>query len=267
MNNRVTSLIASDGRPIPLPGLTGLRGVGAMWVFIYHAQVVQNNPLFDAGYMGVDVFFILSGFVLSHAYSMQGWSSNGYLYFFRARMARLYPMHLTALILLLVLVLLWPHFTAPFAPGKFSGSELAASIFLVQSWGFGNPDPWNGPAWSLSAEMFASLIFPAVLIAARKSSLLANPIWLCNALLALFIVFLIITNNPNPGVIGRAGMVRMICEFGCGCVLYQAFGAGVRATWRATGGRSTDPGWAAGREIFIYHVVCISDCCPALRRE
>jgi peptidoglycan/LPS O-acetylase OafA/YrhL len=52
-------------RPVKvISGLTGLRGIGAAWVVLFHLQQGSEIPVLDVGYMGVDLFFILSGFVL-----------------------------------------------------------------------------------------------------------------------------------------------------------------------------------------------------------
>lgn len=56
-------------KPKIIPGLTGLRGVAAVWVVLYHFLAGSGIPVLNAGYLGVDIFFILSGFVLSHVYA------------------------------------------------------------------------------------------------------------------------------------------------------------------------------------------------------
>ena len=89
--------------PADLKSLTGLRIVAAGWVLVYHFRNrlgldLEQVGMIDKGYLGVDLFFILSGFILSHVY-VRAWAEGRFPYssFLWARLARLYPVHLLTL--------------------------------------------------------------------------------------------------------------------------------------------------------------------------
>jgi peptidoglycan/LPS O-acetylase OafA/YrhL len=100
-----------------IQSLTPLRGIAAIWVICFHYMVVyfsfhteQFSWVLNKGYLAVDMFFILSGFVLSHVYwrtftSDAADHAKGYRNFIGARIARLYPLHLFNLCQFLVATL------------------------------------------------------------------------------------------------------------------------------------------------------------------
>ena len=211
-----------------LPGLTGLRGVGALWVVTYHAQYGMSLPIASAGYLGVDLFFILSGFVLSHAHQNIQWTLRNYWSFLRNRFARIFPMHWAALTFLFLILVVFPEIKHDM-PTKFAQPDLIKSALLIQNWGFGGAGSWNGPAWSLSMEWLVSIGFPVFLLISQRVVRPISAVLLCAACLASFAAFLALTHNPNPGVISsRAGLVRTVCEFMAGCLLYRHYAAGVK---------------------------------------
>lgn len=213
---------------VPLPGLTGLRGVGALWVVAFHAEYGVGLPVAGAGFLGVDMFFILSGFVLSHAHGRTRWGWTEYGTFLQGRFARLFPLHWLVLVLVALVLIRMPQIREEM-PHLFGWPELIASSLLVQGWGIGRPASWNVPAWSLSAEWLVSIGFPvfaAVAGRVRRPGLAMAGCLLC---LGCFAAFLAITGNPDTDVTARAGVVRAVCEFAAGCLLYQAYAAGLRA--------------------------------------
>src|SRR3954454_3562871 len=190
-----------------VPGLTGLRGIGALWVMFSHAQYELDLPILEHGSLGVDLFFILSGFVLSHAHGAMRLDWAAYRSFVRDRFARIFPLHWAALLLLLCILIVYPKvyndISSRFQPGDF-----IASVLLVNNWGFTRPMAWNVPAWSLSTEWLVSLAFPAYVLVARRvhrASVAAAGIAAC---LLLFELFLYLTDNPSPAVQTRGGIVR-----------------------------------------------------------
>ena len=213
--------------PDVLDPLTGVRFFLALGVVLFHFQLYWTLPAESAGLLnrarlGVDVFFILSGFILTHVY-LQGERAPRYRRFLAARFARIYPAHLIILLAMLGLVLIAPVFGVGLEPGRFNPVDFAGTLLLVQAW-FPRESMalWNGPAWSLSAEWFAYLTFPAY--AALALRLRTRP-WVLIALAALLFVALDAVYRAWFGlVLPRAedslGILRIIPEFLYGIGLY-----------------------------------------------
>lgn len=221
----------SGPAPIPFPDvldpLTSVRFFLALGVVLFHYQLYWTLPPESAGLLnrarlGVDVFFILSGFILTHVY-LQGDRPLDYRRFLAARFARIYPAHLFILLAMLGLVLAAPLFGIGLEPGRFNPADFAGTLLLVQAW-FPRETLvlWNGPAWSLSAEWFAYLAFPAY--AALALRLRTRP-WVVIAFAAILFVALDAIYRAQFGrVLPRAedsmGILRIIPEFLYGIGLY-----------------------------------------------
>jgi peptidoglycan/LPS O-acetylase OafA/YrhL len=114
------------------------------------------------GYLGVDLFFILSGFILCHVYLPPfGARRFSYREFLWARLARLYPTHIVTLIGFGALVYLGALVGVRSGGNVLVWPSLPAQLTLTQAWGLAPRGGWNHPAWSISAEWFAYLCFPA----------------------------------------------------------------------------------------------------------
>jgi len=141
-------------RPSRLDALTGLRFWFAFLVVVHHSlQHWFGNgvyPVADFGYIGVDFFFVLSGFVLTWSWRPEVTARR----FWWNRVARIWPLHLTTLVLAVVFVADQIHH-----PGVLG---TVANLLLLQAWVpsdkvyFG----YNAVAWSLSCEVFFYLTFP-----------------------------------------------------------------------------------------------------------
>lgn len=150
--------------------LTGIRGVAAIAVLFHHfgekmeaifPPLAVVAPIRGHGNLGVDLFFILSGFIMTYVYSqhLRNFSVEDYRKFIVKRFARLYPNHLTALLLLLGI---WTVARAAgiTMQGNYSFRDFFMQAFLLN--GFLPNRAWNYPNWSVSIEWFAYLaIFPA----------------------------------------------------------------------------------------------------------
>ena len=157
-----------------IPALTGLRAVAAFWVLALHFGdgVTTGWPaplrnLFSSGFIGVDLFFVLSGFILSWNYlDADRKLTVGRSEFWAARAARILPVYYLSLALSLPLFLLmeFHNGVTPAAIGNTIFTALT-SLTLTQSWAASFSNLWNNPGWSLSVEAFFYLAFP--FIAAR----------------------------------------------------------------------------------------------------
>ena len=144
-----------------LNNLTGLRFYTALWVFLYHFSVYVgglNNFFFDKGYLGVDVFFVLSGFILTYAYHksffLEKVTVKKYYNFLLKRFAKIYPLQI--LTFLIVGVLLYV--------GKYifhqedliiRKDHIVSNLLMIHAWNINDALSWNTHSWSLSAEWFA----------------------------------------------------------------------------------------------------------------
>jgi peptidoglycan/LPS O-acetylase OafA/YrhL len=176
--------------------LTGLRGIAALYVLLFHyfplaATSNFSNPLkrvLDHGYLAVDIFFVLSGFVMAMNYGRSfaaGWSWSAYLRFLGRRIARIYPLYLVATITGFVFVTAgWLNYTHAFP----RATAVMVNLLMIQAWGF--VGSFDSPAWSISAEWAAYLVFPALLMPTmfRRSQWGWLGALICAAVLALLCV-------------------------------------------------------------------------------
>ena len=177
--------------------LDGLRGVAAVLVVAYHLfetyyEGSAAQPI-NHGYLAVDFFFVLSGFVIGYAYDDR-WDRMSTWNFFKRRLIRLHPMVIFGTLLgtvlfyfgscsafplindtpwyMVVLVMLWCFTMIPL-PG---GMDIR---------GWGETNPLNGPAWSLQWEYLANILY--ALLIRRFSKLLLG---ICVAIFAVFTIIL-----------------------------------------------------------------------------
>jgi peptidoglycan/LPS O-acetylase OafA/YrhL len=161
--------------------LSGLRIVAAVWVVLFHFRPLLHDaapglssalsPLLDCGAQGVDLFFILSGFVLTWNYldrMGETWSWRATLHFLWLRLARVWPVYLVTM----HLAALWIIFTLNVghipskAADQLTALNYVRQIVLVQLWIRPYFDGlfWDGPAWSISAEWLAYLLFGVLVL-------------------------------------------------------------------------------------------------------
>ena len=150
--------------------LTGLRGVAAVSVLLYHIphQPAFSQfaiPLFSRAYLAVDLFFILSGFVISYGYHdrvVKHLGTASYVDFLINRMARVWPLHLIVTLVFGLRILLNVSGNQSI---ELNPANILSNLFMVQSWGWGT-EPIAGNSWSVSTEVAAYLIYPLIAILA-----------------------------------------------------------------------------------------------------
>ncbi|HEX4298624.1 MAG TPA: acyltransferase [Devosia sp.] len=144
--------MSASGRPDQFVALAGLRGVAALVVLQWHAQRVIFGPVLPGGYLAVDFFFLLSGWVLAHAYDRRLADGLTVRQFMRLRLIRLYPVYLLAVLMMLAGWALGGRLSLP--------GPLLALLFLPDLLAPGL-DWVVAPAWSLAAELAANIPFAA----------------------------------------------------------------------------------------------------------
>ncbi len=223
-----------------LRSLTSLRFFAALWVVLFHywPNLTGSDimPAFiSKGYLGVELFFTLSGFILCHVYrtSVEAGSFR-YGAFLWARLARVYPLHIATLVGLGAVAMIATAAGVHVDPNILSWASLPAQLTLTQAWGLAPVAGWNHPSWSISAEWFAYLTFPLFAWVALK--LKDRPIMG----VALAIVFLTTLYVGFQSIVGfpltRAtiswGALRIVPCFALGCALH--------AFWRAKPARNAN---------------------------
>lgn len=164
---------AAQVKPNRFEALDAWRGISALVVALVHLtteSVLHRNALVGHGTRFVDFFFVLSGFVIAHAYRerLQHHAAHVWMFLIR-RVGRLWPLHLVVLLVfvgLQVSVLLAAKLGINVGNHvgfeRSSLDQLPANILLVHAWGLYDVPTWNVVSWSISTEMFAYCVFAAM---------------------------------------------------------------------------------------------------------
>ena len=208
--------------------LTGIRGVAASLIVFLHfypawvlllPELSVGSPIAVRGSVGVDLFFILSGFILSYVYGAgeRGFDLGGYRRFVWFRLARIYPNHLATLAVLVFLVVAAAARHVGLT-GDYPFSGLPWQLTLTHAWPDARGGAWNYPSWSISAEWFAYLcVFPAVWRWLRWHWSAAASSLLGYAALALWLFALY-----NPAPMARP-LWQVSLEFTAGGMFFGAY--------------------------------------------
>ena len=225
-----------------LQALTGLRIVAALWVvgFHFHFTALPGvaavnrmlGPLITQGALGVDLFFVISGFVIAHTHlDRLGPAFRPFVTarFVWARLCRMWPLYLVVLHvfgLWLVAKLAWGHdsnvaFQA--VQPVVSVTEWVRQLAGVQMWDHAYLDgaSWVGPTWSLSAEWLAYLLFPVAALGFHRLRRL--PAWvLATAAVALMSPIAHAYLTTGSPYYPYSWLVRIACGFAAGVLVCLA---------------------------------------------
>lgn len=239
----ISSAAFSDTKP-HYELLDGLRGVAALlvvWYHVFEGYAFAGGTLIEGinhGYLAVDFFFILSGFVIGYAYDDRWGKSLTLKNFFKRRLIRLHPMVVMGAVLgavtfmlqgsvqwdgthvatsLVMLALLCAMFFIPAVPG---------AAYEVR--GNGEMFPLNGPSWSLFFEYIGNLLY-ALVLRRLSTRVLTGVVVALGVSLAAFATF-DVSGYGNIGVgwtldtvnfVG--GLLRMLFPFSMGLLLSRRF--------------------------------------------
>lgn len=236
--------------------LDGLRGIAALAVLTLHVPYFRH-PFFES-YLAVDFFFVLSGFVLAHAYGQRLREDLSTLDFVKIRIVRLYPLYGLAIVisgLLILLTPLWEHHNFI----KRDAIDIPAAILFLPSpsrWAAESLFPLNGPSWSLFFELIANSGWALMWRRAGDRALIvfitAAAFILIGCVLTGSLGFGfarntgIMDNGYQWGSIG-AGFVRVGYSFFCGVFIYQI--------WSKKKSTFKTPAWFIASALFFLLAV------------
>ncbi|RYE02471.1 MAG: acyltransferase [Sphingomonadales bacterium] len=210
-----------------LKALTSVRGIAAWMVVLFHIRgSIPGLPhwaetVLAHGYLAVDFFFLLSGFVIWNSYAARIRSGGAAALpdFFKRRIARIWPLHIFMLGVGLALAILLG--AAGRDTQNFPIAELPLHILLLQNWGFTQHLSWNDPAWSISCELGAYLVFPLLALAIdwRRAPTLAILAIIAALLTLLHSIFTLRGATQLGQEITQLGLIRCILQFACGTAI------------------------------------------------
>jgi peptidoglycan/LPS O-acetylase OafA/YrhL len=267
--------------PSPLPGkrpevvaLTGLRAWAALWVVVHHHRVFVEGELgepwfglLERGYLGVDVFFTLSGFVIAYNYGGRIRSGADAARFVALRLARIYPLHFATLVILALLAATSGITGLQVgSPSVYSfDRHLFLHLFLVHAWGLESELRFNQPSWSISAEFFAYLWFPLLWSGIARIRHRAPAVAGVIVTTVSMVIVLRLLGYETLHVPVHHALVRASSEFLAGCLLCRLVDLdhGRRLSARLTGillaaigllavTPAADPWMAPGASLLVY---------------
>ncbi len=218
--------------------LDGLRGVAAIMVVLFHILEVyaggdHTKQWINHGYLAVDFFFVLSGFVMAHAYDDR-WDKMSIKDFFKRRLIRLHPL----IVLGMVIGALCFYFGASEMFPKIADTSFWKLILVMiigftlipipismDIRGWNEMHPLNGPAWSLFLEYVANILH-AVILRKLSNTILAILVFIAAIALIQLAVF-----SPNGDIIGgwsveieqlRIGFTRLMYPYMAGMLLRRS---------------------------------------------
>ena len=227
----------TGGERREIKALTALRGVAAMAVVLQHYSATAAMhadgwipSLFPHGYMAVDFFFVLSGFIMSYTYlaDFEARGMKAYLPFLWKRVARIFPLSLTVLAIILLcggIASFWGNselFISPNTDKYGLGFSVLMNILHLQ--GFISGVNLNDPSWSISVELAAYLFFPLLIVIMFRAPAFVGALF---CLAGASILTLIAASTPNFSP--ATGFVET--DF-ARCVVEFAFGMGVYGLYR-----------------------------------
>lgn len=200
--------------------LESLRGLAALLVvfnhFLQFSHQVIYVPLVMNGYLMVDLFFVISGFVINNAYSERINCSKDFVRFFLLRLGRLYPVHILFLFLFVLIEILKlifvPENIASLAFTKNGVIEFVENLFLVHGVIQNGNFSYNIPSWSISVELITYIVFGITIFLLKSRSSLLFPV---AAIVAIYILF-------SHETYGFTNLLRCFAGFFLGCTVAQS---------------------------------------------
>jgi peptidoglycan/LPS O-acetylase OafA/YrhL len=214
--------------------LTSLRGIAAWGIVFYHfynyfpERLSGSFASIAISHMNiaVDLFFIMSGFVISLNYSelFANFSAKNFKEFAIARLSRVYPLHFFMLLLFCGYASsIYLLSKSPFSTEDYGANYLVLSFLMLQNWGFTDHLAWNVPSWSISTEFACYILFPFASIGLKRTVRTRTATLAAAAVVmaAIGFVFWRFSADSIGDQIPKLGLFRCIAEFAIGMLLQQ----------------------------------------------
>jgi peptidoglycan/LPS O-acetylase OafA/YrhL len=213
--------------------LDSWRGIAALMVALFHLNVlspIYSQDLVRNAFLFVDVFFVLSGFVITHSYGARLGTLAGVGTFAFRRFCRLWPLHAVVLLAFVVVesgkaiaAARGANFYAPPFTGATSPGAVIVNLLFGQAVGIENQLTWNTPSWSIAAEFWTYLIFAAALHFAARG--LSRFRFAAEGLLAMLLIgsaaVLVVGSNHGQDATYDLGLFRCLYGFLVGHFVYR----------------------------------------------
>jgi peptidoglycan/LPS O-acetylase OafA/YrhL len=214
--------------------LTGVRGVAAAVIVVYHFGDVQlygggSIAYFRIphGYLPVDLFFMLSGYVIGLTYkdAFGAGSLKSFATFMLKRVARLYPAYIA--IGLLYVAKIAAGLSGQDTLSMFSPSDIVGNILMMTGWGL-YIHPLIGVSWAASAEMGSYLLVPLLMLVTLRRGQLVCGLTVLAALLAIYAVSISGRGSSGPLDVVNGNsfypLLRAVAGFTLGLTIYRFAG-------------------------------------------
>lgn len=209
---------------IHFQALDAWRGICALLVAVMHLGAyflylpTTGSAVVGRFYLFVDFFFVLSGFVIAHAYMARLSDGEAFLSFAIRRFGRLWPLH-AAMFAAMVGLEVAKAVLADDAPAGPPDAPLDGLLNLLLLHALGTvPAPnLNGPSWSISVEFWTNIIFGAVVVLAGRRTLAV----LCALFVACSLLLLVASSPPYLHVTTGLGLFRCIYGFAAGVFVHN----------------------------------------------
>lgn len=209
--------------------LDALRGVAALLVVFHHEHLAGIVGCPPAAYLAVDLFFLMSGFVIAHAYEEKLRDGLAPLAFMRLRLIRLYPLYLLGSVLGLAVAAAFWRLSAFHTTSLAELARVTSAGLLLAPTFSADPTvmtfPLNGPAWSLFFELAINLVYAVVAVRLSTRSLAI----VCAGCAALLAILAFRGNDLNLGFQTLSfvwGAPRVAVSFFGGVLIYRLYRAG-----------------------------------------
>jgi peptidoglycan/LPS O-acetylase OafA/YrhL len=246
--------------------MTGIRGLASLWVLLFHVQLnagkyfdlsfLEKLPFIGLGWHAVDLFFMLSGFILMYAHEREFRTlrRSAVIRFAKLRFTRIYPLNTVVLLLIGALAvsnrsfIFWMRATND--PADFSSVAFVRTLFLANRWFLQKKGSWNEPVWSLSLEILGYAAFPLLAYWVSRLTARSQAFALAFVSLSGFIYFSFVRHMLFINMLGQIAVVRMLSCFVVGIAVFRL--------WTLTG--SDGKRWAsvlAAVTLFGIAVACL----------